>query len=146
LDGILKPSDHYSSENRIAAHPNVTFLVIVNPNSGPGGKPLPGYDYVREVPKLNAYANVVTVGYVRIDYCRKPLSEACDEIETYAGWTNENPALGLKGVLLDETPNHYSADRAGYLNALRQHIKATKGLGGERLVSIPAVPRMSRQA
>src|SRR4051812_36027461 len=56
----------------ITAHRNLDFLIIVNPNSGPGGEPLPSHDYVRELPKLNALPNVRTVGYLAIEYCRKP--------------------------------------------------------------------------
>lgn len=110
--------------------------MVVNPNSGPGGSPLPSHDYVREVPRLNVHANVYTVGYVRIHYCEKPLSEVYEEIDTYAGWAkDESAGLGVKGILLDETPNHFSTDRAEYLEAVRQHIKATVGILGDRLVS-----------
>ena len=122
---------------RISTHPNVNFLVIVNPNSGPGGSPLPGKDYVREVPKLNVSANVYTVGYVRIDYCKRPLSEVYEEIETYAGWAKdyETSHLGVKGIFLDETPNHHSQERAEYLDAVHKHIKASAGILGDQLVS-----------
>jgi len=111
--------------------------VVVNPNSGPGDSPLPSHDYVREVPKLNVNANVYTVGYVRIHYCNKPLSQVYEEIETYAGWAKdyESSGLGVKGILLDETPNHWSAERVEYLDAVHQHIKATEGILGHRLVS-----------
>jgi hypothetical protein len=132
-------------DSRISAHPSVNFLVIVNPNSGPGGIPLPSHDYVREVPKLNTQANVVTVGYIRIDYCRKPLTEVFEEIDTYAGWASasENPLLYVEGILVDETPNHYSPERAEYLEALRKHIKNTDGLRGERLVRPLSHPFLS---
>jgi hypothetical protein len=124
---------------RISSYPTINFLVIVNPNSGPGGIPLPSHDYVREVPKLNAPPNVVTVGYIRIDYCCKPLTEVYEEIDTYAGWAKAsgNPGLYLEGILLDETPNHYTAERAEYLEAVRQHVKGAGGLQGDRLVSPP---------
>ena len=109
---------------------------------------MPSHDYVREVPKLNVNANVYTVGYVRIHYCNRPLSEVYEEIETYAGWAKdyESTGLGVKGILLDETPNHYSTDRAEYLDAVRQHIKATAGILGDRLVScFPTVSRTRPQ-
>jgi hypothetical protein len=113
--------------------------VVLNPDSGPGDIVVANKDYTREIPKLNAYANVVTVGYIRIDYCRRQLSEVCAEIDTYAGWATkyEKTGLGVGGILLDETPNHYTAERAEYLEALRQHIKATPGIQGERLVGPP---------
>jgi hypothetical protein len=41
------------------------------------------------------------------------------------------------GILLDETPNHYTSERAEYLDAVHRHIKATEGLQGNRLVSCP---------
>jgi hypothetical protein len=115
--------------------------VILNPNSGPGDIAVANKDYTREIPKLNAYANVVTVGYIRIDYCRRPLSEVCAEIDTYAGWATEyeKTGLGVEGILLDETPNHYTAERAEYLDAVRQHIKGTPSIRGERLVSLPLI-------
>ncbi|ORY18990.1 cell surface protein [Clohesyomyces aquaticus] len=120
----------------ITCHPNVNFLVIVNPNSGPGGIPLPSHDYVREIPKLNAAENVYTVGYIRVHYCKRPISEVYDEIDTYAGWAKdfERSGLGVKGILLDETPNHFSKERAEYLDALRKHIKLASGILGDRLL------------
>jgi hypothetical protein len=77
------------------------------------------------------------VGYVRIHYCDRPLSEVYEEIDTYAGWAKdyESSGLGVKGILLDETPNHYTVERAKYLDAVRQRIKATVGIMGDRLVS-----------
>lgn len=123
----------------IADHPAIDFLVIANPNSGPGDQTLPGHDYEREVPKLNAAPNVCTIGYVRIDYCRKPLHDVCEEIDRFAGWVTEHgsekPGLAVHGIYLDETPNHYSAGRALYLEALHKHIKSRNGIQGQRLVS-----------
>jgi hypothetical protein len=131
--------------NRITNHPNLDFLVIVNPNSGPGDIFVANRDYSREIPRLNAHANVVTVGYIRIDYCKRPLSEVCIEIDTYAGWATEyeKTGLGVGGILLDETPNHYTAERAEYLDAVCQHIKATPGIQGDRLVSL-SLPNFSK--
>ncbi|KAK3342189.1 cell surface protein [Lasiosphaeria hispida] len=123
----------------IAAHPSTEFLVIVNPNSGPGDGPLPGHDYVREVPRLNAFPNVRTVGYVAIDYCRKPLLETCKEIGVYAGWYRDYrdrvTGLYVEGIYMDETPNHADVTQGEYLARLRQHVKEeAEGLRGERLV------------
>lgn len=111
----------------------------MNPNSGPGDQTLPGHDYESEVPKLNAAPNVCTIGYVRIDYCRKPLHDVCEEIDRFAGWVTEHgterPGLAVHGIYVDETPNHYSAGRALYLEALHKHIKSRPGIQGQRLVS-----------
>lgn len=118
-----------------ASYPDVNFLVVVNPNSGPGTEPLPGKDYAREVPRLNAFPNVHAVGYVRVDYCRKPLADACAEIDRYARWRRHPdapPGLHVEGIYVDETPNHYSPEAAQYLDHLRRLVKASDGLAGER--------------
>ncbi|RAK95347.1 spherulation-specific family 4 protein [Aspergillus ibericus CBS 121593] len=121
---------------RITSYPQLEFLVIVNPNSGPGALPSPDANYTREVARLNAYPNVYTVGYIRIDYCRKPLAAACDEIDRYASWAVDHATtgLGVGGIMVDETPNHHDAAQAQYLCALRDHIKASPGLLRDRLV------------
>ncbi|KAJ5999458.1 hypothetical protein N7451_007268 [Penicillium sp. IBT 35674x] len=120
----------------IESNPGLEFLVIVNPNSGPGESPLPDANYAREVPRLNGYPNVYTVGYIRIDYCKKPHSEAYAEIEQYAGWSAQydSTKLGVRGIFVDETPNHYSSDRAEYLRELTKFIKNTPGILADRFV------------
>lgn len=108
----------------------------MNPDSGPGSTPLPSADYVREIPKLNASANVVTLGYIRVHYCDKPLREVYAEVDAYTGWAGhlERAVLGMRGVFVDETPNHYSPERASYLDAVRQHIKVSPGIVGDKLM------------
>jgi hypothetical protein len=108
--------------------------VVVNPNSGPGDLPSPNKDYAREVPKLNAFPNVYTVGYIRIHYCDKPLEDAYEEIDRYASWS-ASEGLGLAGILLDETPNHYSEEREEYLRACTEFIKGHEGILRNRMVS-----------
>jgi hypothetical protein len=120
----------------ITAHPELDFLIVVNPNSGPGDAALPGRDYVREVPKLNSFPNVRTVGYMAINYCRRPLSESCRDIELYAGWNRDHAIEGLyvQGIYIDETPNHVSDDSTKYLDEIKNFIKESDGLLGDRLV------------
>ncbi|KAH8883161.1 cell surface protein [Thozetella sp. PMI_491] len=120
----------------IAAHPQLNFLVIVNPNSGPGASPLPSHDYVREVPKLNSFPNVRTVGYVAIGYCQRPLRESLQDIQLYAGWSRDHAIEGLhvQGIYVDETPNHASDHSSKYLDDVRDFIKELDGLQGDRLV------------
>ena len=111
--------------------------MVVNPDSGPRSTPLPGHDYVREVPRLTAYPNVTTVGYIRIDYCKRPLDEVYKEIDTYSGWVTDHdlPGLAVSGILVDESPNHHTQARADYLDVVHKHIKASPGILGDKLVS-----------
>jgi hypothetical protein len=111
---------------------------VINPSSGPGGKPLPpGNDYVREVPKLNAHANVITIGYVLTGWCDRPMQTTIDDIDTYADWSKQAKGLGLQGIFLDETPDKFTPQRRDYLEHLQKYIKAKEGLGGNRWVSPP---------
>ena len=42
------------------------FIVIINPDSGPGNDSYPAADFVAGIKQLNSYSNVQTVGYVRM--------------------------------------------------------------------------------
>ncbi|KAL4967042.1 spherulation-specific family 4 protein [Aspergillus stella-maris] len=118
--------EHFdSSLEEIESHPNLPFLIIINPNSGPGDTEYPDENYTREILRLNSYANVTTIGYVRIDYCRRPLDEVVGEIER---------GLGMRGIFVDETPNHFDAERGVYLAEVRRVVKGVDGILGERLV------------
>jgi hypothetical protein len=113
---------------------SVPFLVIVNPQSGPGNDTWwPNEDYVRELPKLNAYPNVRTIGYVRSQYCERPVDDVYADIDAYAE-RSSTPGLGVNGIFIDETDNHYTEDVKQYLDDLDTHIKANDGFGGDRIV------------
>ncbi|PWY90402.1 hypothetical protein BO94DRAFT_565046 [Aspergillus sclerotioniger CBS 115572] len=120
------------AEYLITTNPHLPFLIIINPNSGPGAHPSPDANYARELARLITYPNVTTVGYIRIDYCRKPLAQACEEIDRYASWAEKG--LGVGGIMVDETPNHYHGGKEEYLLELKDWVKGREGLVGERLV------------
>jgi len=99
---------------------------------------LPDASYAHEIPKLNAKRNVCTVGYIRTDYTRKDLSEVCEEVARYAGWSQDNSQsnLNVEGIFLDETPNLYTDDVAVYLQKISHCVKTTMGILGDRMVNI----------
>lgn len=109
----------------------------MNPHNGPGAPPSPDADYSREIPRLNAFPNVCTIGYVRINYCKRHLTEVCKDVAKYAGWSKDYAAsgLGVHGIFFDETPNHFTAKAASYLNTVSQNVKDATGILGDRLVS-----------
>jgi hypothetical protein len=43
--------------------------------------------------------------------------------------------MALEGILLDETPNHWSPEREEYLGRLARKIRDSEGMVGDRLVS-----------
>jgi Spherulation-specific family 4 len=112
--------------------------VVVNPNSGPGNAILPDGNYTREIPRLNAYSNVRTVGYVSTSWASRPLSSALQDISTYSGWPKNSTVQGLsvQGIFFDETPSVYNASGANFLNSAAAAIKFQPGLGINPLVSL----------
>lgn len=132
----------------------MNFVVVVNPNSGPGLDPdgwLPDKHYIHEVPRLNNFKNVTTIGYVRLDYGRRPIEEVEQDVRKYAHWqtgsTDEEGHKGprsssldqaVRGIFLDEVPNVWSDDAAEYLNSIDKVIKEMDGLLGDRLVRFPS--------
>lgn len=118
-------------------NPELQFLIIINPNSGPGDAPWwPNEDYVREIPRLNACPNVVTLGYVRVTYCNRPIEEVFQDIETYAERSENivHSGLELQGIFVDETVNLYSDEAKQYLDRIDEKVKESSGIGGNKQV------------
>ncbi|KAI5367116.1 Putative Spherulation-specific family 4 [Septoria linicola] len=121
----------------IDENPTLDFVVIVNPNSGPGTFPWwPNLDYLREVPKLNARSNCTVVGYVRVDYCNRDVAEVLADLRRYAKWPDDTGVKGLhiSGIFFDETPNETSQFKATYLQKINQEVKNADGILGESLI------------
>lgn len=94
---------------------------------------------MHEIPQLNAYPNVQTVGYVAAGYATRSLDEVFKDIDTYATWRDNSsvPGLGMSGIFLDETPNHYHNTSFEFLNAIDRKVRCTEGLGRHGMVSYP---------
>jgi hypothetical protein len=114
--------------------------VILNPHNGPGESTFPDENYFREIQKLNAKANVYTIGYVRVNYCRRILEDVCQDVAKYGGWVTSSASsgLGVHGIFIDETPNLYDVTQAEYLDKLSQYVKDTEGILGDRTVGYTA--------
>lgn len=116
-------------------YPDLNFFVIINPNSGPGDAPWwPNVDYAREIPKLNAFTNVHTVGYVRSTYCNRPIDQVFQDIDTYATRKIGGKDKLFQGIFVDETVNIFSPEVKTYLDRVDSKIKGTQGLSGKRFV------------
>lgn len=113
------------------------FLVVINPNSGPGEPPAPDASYSRELPLFNARDNVTTVGYVRMEYCKRSVEKVFEDVAIYSGWSknHESDGIFVEGIFLDEAPNEYSAEVGKYLNSVSEKIKEAPGILGDKLVS-----------
>lgn len=81
--------------------------------------------------------NVRTVGYVKVDYCRRDLAEVYRDIEIFAGWSKDyaTTGLGIHGIFLDEAPNAHSTHEGPYLENIGLKVKSIEGILGDRIVS-----------
>ncbi|QDS78008.1 hypothetical protein FKW77_002518 [Venturia effusa] len=120
----------------ITSHPDLKFLLVVNPHNGPGAFPLADSNYIREVARLNSIQNVCTIGYVKVDYCRRDLEEVYRDIETFSQWSEdyEKTGLGVHGIFLDEAPNAHSDHIGPYLENIGLKIKGIDGIMGDRII------------
>lgn len=116
LDSILLPLYLYPGTSAsawnnvtaaIAAYPNVQWLIIVNPNSGPGTTGYPtDQNYITGIAKLNSYKNVQTLGYVDTDYTRRAYTAVTSDISVYAHWSSYTEAnISIAGIFFDDVNN-----------------------------------------
>jgi hypothetical protein len=112
--------------------------VVVNPASGPGAGSGPDANYTREIPRLNANANVQTVGYVSTDYTKRAIGAILNDTTTYSRWSENATVdgLGMRGIFLDETPSGYDAASAEFYETIAAGIRSDAGLGENPLVSL----------
>jgi len=87
--------------NAIQQYPQLSFTIIINPNSGPGTSPGPNSDYKTALSKLASYSNVNTVGYVKTNYGNKTINDVKAEIDVYNSWSG---GIRPKGLFFDQTP------------------------------------------
>jgi Spherulation-specific family 4 len=119
----------------VEAHPNLDFVAIVNPNSGPGDSDFPDNNYDPQIRKLNSYLNVKTIGYVRTGYGTRNISTVISEVNTYAGWYSKSPELAMHGIFFDESPHEYVAESVPYMKTVNEVVKNnTAGLQGTKTV------------
>src|SRR5205814_4148282 len=95
----------------------------------PGPDSLPDENYRREIPQLNTYDNVQTIGYVSTAWGARNLNSVLDDIAKYSGWAANNSRLGIKGIFFDETPSLFDSASAEYLDTLDTTVKTSGGLG-----------------
>jgi hypothetical protein len=99
--------------------------VILNPCSGPCLGSLPDQVYLDEIPKLRAYPNIRTLGYVATHYVEKDIGQVLAEIDQYARWPKITNITKMRvdGIFFDETPSTYDADDYAYLKKASQAVR-----------------------
>lgn len=78
------------------AYPNVPFIAVINPNSGPGASS--DSNYVTGIKNLQA-AGIEVLGYVYTSYSSRSTSSVEADVNTYNSWYHVN------GIFFDEMSN-----------------------------------------
>ncbi|KUI53111.1 Spherulin-4 [Cytospora mali] len=110
-----------------ASHPELDFLVVVNPGNGPGPGVLPDANYVEALAKLTGSQNVRVIGYVHCSYGNRLLDDIMADVSAYRGWTEASVQRGdektivVDGIFIDEVPS--STEFVQYLATLSSAAK-----------------------
>ena len=129
----LYPGDSASAwdtvTSTISSNPSVQWLVIVNPNSGPGTTSFPtDANIIAGIAKLNSYPNVKTIGYVNTDYTHKSLSDVNAEVDVYAKWASYSGGggnIGIQGIYFDCTSSDTTSAMYSYYQSVAQHARSS---------------------
>ncbi|KAM3424845.1 hypothetical protein BST61_g6823 [Cercospora zeina] len=139
---VLLPLYEYPEESAwdplysaIESSSGLDFLVIINPDSGPGGmNTAPGAEFSPGIEKLNNYSNVQTVGYVHTGYGTRPVMEIVQDIKTYARWSEIHSSLAMHGIFFDEAASEYTPENVEHLYTINQFAKNSTGIREPRTV------------
>ncbi|KLU86313.1 hypothetical protein MAPG_05327 [Magnaporthiopsis poae ATCC 64411] len=127
-------SNWQSLLSTIRSHRDVSFDVVINPDSGPGGSgPGQGRDdvnYVSGATLLKAEPNVRTLGYVHTDYGRLAADAVVRNVSAWAAWP---AAAAPRGIFFDETPNgnpwNPNGYESAYMRGLAERARAVGTVG-----------------
>lgn len=131
---IILPLYLYPSDKGIAwsdvtttieAYPRVQWLVVINPNSGPGTTGYPSDpNFISGIAKLNGYSNVNTVGYVDTKYGNKTIATVNSETDVYASWANyANADIAIGGIYFDDVS--ITSSRYSYYETVAAHARSS---------------------
>ncbi|RKF74327.1 spherulin domain protein [Golovinomyces cichoracearum] len=137
----------------IRNYESLNFIVVLNPENGPGRQnhshnhhgdeektnSIPDSNYIREIPKLNSFANVQTVGYVSTNWAKRDLELVLGDVTIYSNWSKKHrnesiPDLGVRGIFLDETLGCYTDSGAQFFKQLALFIRSEEIFGPNSLV------------
>ncbi len=134
MTGVIIPLYSYPDSNWTNViqvkreNPHVPFLVIVNPNNGPGLGRDP--NYAKAIEQLQSM-QIQVLGYTYTDYARRHLSEAILNINSYTEWYK------VDGVCFDEMSN-----KPGYEEYYSELTETAKSLGCSITVGNAGTPTL----
>lgn len=106
----------------------MTFLVIINPNDGPGNDTLSDPNFQRELPKLFNRQNVVPIGYVQTANATRSIKDVENDVDKYSKWVlNSTSNYLMHGIFFDETPSIYTSEGAAFMSQIDDYVKHHNG-------------------
>ncbi|KAI4246044.1 MAG: hypothetical protein LQ352_006472 [Teloschistes flavicans] len=123
-DGASAWSDVFST---IESHSAVQFIVVVNPQSGPGTSSYPtDQNIISGVSKLNSYPNVHTVGYVLTGHGSRDTANVTADVDVYASWAGYSGAnIAIKGIYFDEVSSETTQTNYDFYNVSAAHARTS---------------------
>lgn len=129
--------------NAANSYPDLTFLVVINIENGPGASACPNSDYTSAIHSLNSHSNIVALGYVHTasryncgasgkDICPATRSQADlqAEINKYQKWSSStaaggcgSPSIHVNGIFFDEAPT--VAANVTYMQTISTYARNT---------------------
>lgn len=121
----------------IAANPHLDFQIIVAPNLA---NVFPDKNYEVALDGLNNFTNVVTLGYVPINWIQRDLTSVLADVSCYAQWpTHTNPNIAVQGIFFDETPSSLTNETWAYMSNITAFAKEALGPGRQHIAFNPGV-------
>jgi Spherulation-specific family 4 len=103
-------------EASVAQYPALDFLVVINPNNGPGSA-TPDPDFVTGITQLGSYPNVNIVGYILTSYGAEDVSDIQDQVSMYAAWPSD---VRVSGIFFDEI----AEDNVPYYTSVADSVRS----------------------
>lgn len=106
--------------NAIKAYPKVNWLVIVNPDSGPGTTASYPSDpnVIAGISQLNSFPNAYTLGYVDTAFTNRSPAAVNKDIDVYASWSTYKAAnISIGGIFFDDVNNTASSSVYKYMQS-----------------------------
>ncbi|KAL8283527.1 hypothetical protein RQP46_005630 [Phenoliferia psychrophenolica] len=117
-----------------AAHPHLSFVLILNPNSGPTTDPTSSQ--LACIPSLrSSIPNAKIIGYVPTGYGTRPAADVQRDITTYKSWgkiRESGKLIPIDGVFFDEVND--DAGRMNYALYLQYRGYAKSAFGGATFI------------
>jgi Spherulation-specific family 4 len=125
-------SEWSSVESTLANYPNVDFILIINPDNGPGSSL--SSDWANAVSALKSYSNALVVGYVDTGDTSRSTSEVEDDVSAYAAWPT---ACRPSGIFFDDV----TTDDVSYYSTVAAFV--TSQISDATVLLNPGAPASS---